>query len=356
MATPPLRCQADAPLDDANSLRLKANARCLIELQELEQWPAALDMLRTADRQPALLLGGGTNVVFASPRIERPVLRVRLSGIRMLGDRRRSPGERDTAIVEVAAGEPWDPFVRHMLSQGWQGLENLALIPGTVGAAPVQNIGAYGVEQDQVFEGLRALNLETGEDRWFSRAECDFGYRSSFFKSPAGAAWLIVAVRYRLARIAAARSTRIDYPDLRAELASRGIAWPGALDVADAVSAIRRRKLPDPAHLGNVGSFFKNPIVPAEVARALSDREPALPLWSTSSPARIKLSAAWMIDRCGWKGVRLGEAGVHPQHALVLVNHGQASGRDVLSLADQIRDSVQARFGVSLAIEPTVID
>jgi UDP-N-acetylmuramate dehydrogenase len=256
----------------------------------------------------------------------------------------------DTVIVQAAAGEAWDPLVRWTLSQGLAGLENLALIPGTVGAAPIQNIGAYGVELRDCFDSLDAINLGSGTARSFSADDCAFGYRDSVFKHADGADWLVTAVRLRLSRTP---DLKLDYGEIRAELTEARIVAPTPTDVADAVTRIRRRKLPDPAVIGNAGSFFKNPLIEPALAAALSAREPGLPCWPSGD--QIKVSAAWMIERCGFKGMRVGDAGVHERHALVLVNHGHARGSDILALARQIRGAVETRFGIRLEAEPMVV-
>ncbi len=333
---------ADAPLDALNTFGIRANARVLWRLDDETDLPQVLGALH-AEPEPALVLGGGSNLLITGD-IARPVLQVALRGIRVLED----DGER--AILEAAAGEPWDGLVRRSLSAGLCGLENLALIPGTAGAAPIQNIGAYGVELKDCFDSLDAIHLRDGTRRRFDAADCAFGYRDSLFKQPGGNAWLVLSVRLRLSR---RPRLRLDYGEIREELARAGVTSPSATDVADAVSAIRRRRLPDPAVLGNAGSFFKNPLVAPEVADALRLREPGLPMWPAGD--RVKLSAAWMIDRCGWKGHRDGDAGVHAAHALVLVNHGRATGAQLLALARRIRDSVRERFGVELEPEPLVV-
>jgi UDP-N-acetylmuramate dehydrogenase len=335
---------ADAPLRALNTFGIDARARVLWRLDDAADLPAVLAALRAEPGGDApLLLGGGSNLLVTGD-LERPVLQVALRGLRVVSD------EGDTAVIEAGAGESWDGLVRWSLARGLGGLENLALIPGTVGAAPIQNIGAYGVEQREAFEGLDAVDLACGAQRRFGASDCAFGYRDSVFKQPGGERWLIVAVRYRLHRRPA---LRLDYGEIRAELARAGIDAPSAADVADAVTTIRRRRLPDPAVLGNAGSFFKNPLVAPALAAALRAREPDLPAWPAGD--RIKLSAAWMIDRCGWKGHRDGDAGVHAAHALVLVNHGRASGAELLELARRIRESVLARYGVALEPEPVVV-
>jgi len=333
---------ADAPLDALNTFGIAARARVLWRVEDAADLPAVLAALRDDPAGPPLVLGGGSNLLLTGD-IGQPVLQVALKGRRIISD------DGDGVLVEAAAGESWDGLVRWTLAQGAAGLENLALIPGTVGAAPIQNIGAYGVELRECFDSLDAIDLRGGAARRFGAAECAFGYRDSVFKQPGGGRWLITAVRLRLSR---SPRLRLDYGDLRQELTRSGVVTPSATDVANAVSAIRRRKLPDPAVLGNAGSFFRNPIVCPAFAASLHEREPGLPAWPDGP--RVKLSAAWMIDRCGWKGHREGDAGVHAAHALVLVNHGHASGLQLLSLARRIRESVRDRFGVMLEPEPLI--
>ncbi len=333
---------AGAPLSALNTFGIAATARVLWRVESAADVTQVVRALRDEPGGAPLVLGGGSNLLLTGD-LERPVLQVAIRGRRVVSD------DGESVVVEAGAGEPWDPLVRWTLAQGAAGLENLALIPGTAGAAPIQNIGAYGVEQRDTFDSLDAVDLVDGTTRRFDAADCAFGYRDSVFKGPDGGRWLVVAVRWRLSRTP---RLAIDYGELRDELARAGVAAPGPVDVADAVSAIRRRKLPDPATLGNAGSFFKNPVVPAALADALRAREPGLPAWQAGE--RVKLSAAWMIDRCGWKGHRDGDAGVHAAHALVLVNHGAATGAQLLALARRIRDSVRARFGVELEPEPVI--
>jgi UDP-N-acetylmuramate dehydrogenase len=346
---------ADAPLRALNTFGIDARARRLVELRDPQALDAALALVRDDDVEP-LVLGGGSNLLISRPVLDQPVLHVALGGRRVVG---ATAG--GGVLVEAGAGEAWDPFVRWTLDQGLAGLENLALIPGTVGAAPIQNIGAYGVEMRERFDSLDAVHIFTGRRQRFDPSDCAFGYRDSLFKHGEGSGWIVLSVRFRLLRFPAPRvdagspssGLRLDYGEVRDELASRRVTAPTAVDVADAVSAIRRRKLPDPATLGNAGSFFKNPVVGAGVAAALQAREPGLPAWPTDQG--VKLAAAWMIERCGWKGRRVGDAGVHAHHALVLVNHGQATGAEILALARSIQSSVTERFGVRLEPEPVIV-
>lgn len=333
-----------------NSFGVEARAARLIEIDDTARLARLAGYLRG---EPApLLLGGGSNILFTRDP-SMPVVRIAIRGRRLLSDDSRS------VVVEAGAGENWNEFVDWTLAQGCCGLENLSLIPGTVGASPIQNIGAYGVEMREHFESLDAVSLLDGSHRRFDAADCGFGYRDSVFRQPQGRGWAIAAVRFRLARAA---PLQLDYGEIRDELRDSGIARPAAGDVARAVSAIRRRKLPDPAVLGNAGSFFRNPIVEASIADALSALHPAMPRFAVSADeaatdrgARVKLSAGWLIERCGWKGFRDGDAGVHERHALVLVNHGNATGAQVYALARRIAESVHDRFGIELAPEPTIV-
>lgn len=292
---------------------------------------------------PLLPLGGGSNLLLTRD-VPALVLHMASRGKRIIDE---SAGQ---VIVEVEAGEPWHPFVLWSLEQGLMGLENLSLIPGTVGASPIQNIGAYGVEIKDVFSGLTALDIETGALRDFALADCAFAYRDSVFKQMPGR-YLILRVRFALRRQA---PLHLEYGPIRQRLAEQGVVEPTAVDVSRAVCAIRSEKLPDPRELGNAGSFFKNPLVSAETAHALRAAYPDLVAYPQDA-GLVKLAAGWLIERAGWKGFRDGDAGVHRLQALVLVNHGQATGEQLLGLARRIQADVLERFDVSLEIEPNVL-
>ena len=337
----PLSVVDGASLKALNSFGVDARARRLVTLVDPADTDAALSLLGQARER--LVLGAGSNVLFTGD-YGGTVLCMRTQGRRLLGE------DRGESVVQAEAGENWDEFVRWTLSQGLCGLENLSLIPGTVGASPMQNIGAYGVEIRERFAGLDAVRIADGTRRQFVAPDCEFGYRDSVFKHPRGAGWLIERVRFRLSRDS---SASLGYGELREELARRGIVSASPAEVADTVRALRRRKLPDPAALGNAGSFFKNPVLPRQAASALLAAHPGLPHWPAGP--EVKVSAAWMIERCGWKGKRESDAGVHASHALVLVNHGHASGGQILALAALIRVSVMDTFGVELEVEPTVV-
>lgn len=332
---------SEQDLDACNTLGLPAHARVL-HVREHSILPGLSRLVQQGER--VFVLGGGSNVVM-SAQPQCLIAKIETCGVRLLSE---GP---DAWVVEAQAGEPWHAFVATCLAQGWPGLENLALIPGTVGAAPVQNIGAYGLELEQRVHSVLAWDIEAAQQVELSPAECGFAYRDSMFKRSQSGRWLILAVRFRLPRVWQAH---LSYPDLQRHPLLQG-AEVSAQQVFDAVCEIRRRKLPDPAVLGNAGSFFKNPLIPASDAQALLARFPGLVSYPQAD-GRVKLAAGWLIDQAGWKGRRLGPVGMHAQQALVLVNHGGATAEDVRRLADAVCDEVLARFGVTLEQEPVALD
>jgi UDP-N-acetylmuramate dehydrogenase len=345
---PGYRLSEDARLDARNTFGVAARAPMLVEVSDAASLPGLLaqPMLRDG---PLLVLGGGSNLLFAGDA-PGAVLALETRGMQVLAE------DAGSAIVRADAGGEWHALVLWTLGHGLAGLENLALIPGTVGAAPIQNIGAYGVEVREHIHAVEAVERRTGEVHRLSADECGFGYRDSRFKREPDR-YVVTAVEFALSRTP---RLRLDYAGIGEELAAMGIDASLAdnlrpSQVAEAVCRIRRRKLPDPAVIGNAGSFFKNPIVPVAQADALQAANPALPAFRGSDDATRKLSAAWLIDACGWKGHRDGDAGVAESHALVLVNHGGASGAQLLDLARRIVASVRERFGVALEPEPRII-
>ncbi len=342
-----VRITHNASLKPFNSFAVAANAAKLVELLDETSLEQALQAC--GPQGPELILGGGSNLLLTRS-LDGAVLRIVTQGYRVI-ERRGSE-----LIVEASAGVAWHEFVLWTLAQGWAGLENLALIPGSVGASPIQNIGAYGVELQQQFAGLSAVHLRSGEHREFTAIDCDFGYRASNFKKPHYQDWLILRVRFS---VSANNCLRLTYGEIQSELAKHSSAEPSARDVAEAVIRIRTRKLPSPAVIGNAGSFFKNPILDRDAALQLLSRYPDMPQFpvvaTEDTQPSVKISAAWLIERCGWKGVRQGDAGVYAQHALVLVNHGSASGAQLLQLARNIQDSVAQRFGILIEPEPRII-
>ncbi|SMC28649.1 UDP-N-acetylmuramate dehydrogenase [Andreprevotia lacus DSM 23236] len=329
----------DAALTSLNTLGLTASAARFATVREHAD---LLQLLADATLRAQLwhVLGGGSNLVLPE-RVEGLTVQVAVPGRRLLRE------DDDAYYVAAGGGENWHDFVQWTLAQGWGGLENLSLIPGTVGAAPIQNIGAYGVEvKDRLF-ALTAWSLQDGAPRVFSNAECAFAYRDSIFKQAEAGRWLIAEVVFRLPKNAPLVT---GYGDLQQEIAAQGLPLSHA-GVAQAVMAVRRRKLPDPAQIGNAGSFFKNPIIAASQRDALLQQFPQL----VSYPAGeglAKLAAGWLIEQAGWKGRRLGPVGMYEKQALVLVNHGGAARADVAALTAAVQGDVAARFGVQLEAEP----
>ena len=336
-----------ARLDARNTFGVAATAPMLVEVSDAGALPEVFGygMLREG---PVLVLGGGSNLLFAADPAG-VVLAMVGQGIALIGDDGDDGG---AAIVRADAGVVWHDLVLWTLGRGLSGLENLALIPGTTGAAPIQNIGAYGVEVRECIHVVEAFDRSTGKVVRLDAAQCAFGYRDSRFKHEPDR-FVVTAVEFRLPRMFQPRAS---YAGIAEELQAMGVqAPPRASQVAEAVIRIRRRKLPDPALLGNAGSFFKNPIVPREQAEALAARHTGMPAFPAAGDALRKLSAAWLIDQCGWKGHRDGDAGIAASHALVLVNHGNATGAQLLGLARRVAGSVLERFGVALEPEPRII-
>ncbi|NWB60344.1 MULTISPECIES: UDP-N-acetylmuramate dehydrogenase [unclassified Pseudomonas] len=334
-----LQVRAQVSLKPFNSFGIDVRARLFAEAHNDADVREALAC--AAEQQlPLLVIGGGSNLLLTQD-IDALVLRMASQGIRVLHD------DGVQVVVEAEAGEAWHPFVLWTLAKGFSGLENLSLIPGTVGAAPMQNIGAYGVEIKDVFSGLTALDRQTGELRDFSLAECNFAYRDSLFKHEVGR-WLILRVRFALSR---AVHLKLEYGPVRQRLTEQGIAQATPSDVSRAICSIRSEKLPDPAVLGNAGSFFKNPLVSQALAAELQRQYPDLVAYPQAD-GQMKLAAGWLIDKAGWKGFRDGDAGVHRLQALVLVNYGAASGQDIAGLALRIQQDIEKRFKVVLEMEP----
>ncbi len=313
--------------------------------------------------QPKFVLGGGSNVVLTGD-VKPLVLKVEIMGRQQVGETAKA------FIIEAGAGENWHDFVAWTLEQGYPGLENLALIPGTVGASPVQNIGAYGVELQDRFDSLDAMDLQTGQVFTLNAAQCAFGYRDSVFKHSSAASTekgqqalglkdraLILRVRFALPKL---WKPVLGYADIDKKVAESGCSQPTAQQLFDWVCEIRRAKLPDPAVIGNAGSFFKNPTVTPEQCADIIERDPKVVHYRLADGS-VKLAAGWLIDSCGWRGKSVGQAGVYEKQALVLVNRGGsadgdgATGGEVMTLAKAIQTSVYERFGLMLEIEPVVV-
>jgi UDP-N-acetylmuramate dehydrogenase len=333
-------------LQSHNTFGFDVRARLACTIAHESQLLAAVRDPRAAGL-PRLVLGGGSNVVLTRD-FDGLALLIALRG------RRVAREDADAWYVEAAAGEDWHAFVAWTLATGMPGLENLALIPGTVGAAPIQNIGAYGLEMGERFVSLRALELASGETVELDAQACQFGYRDSFFKRAGRDRFVILSVTFRLPKRWAPRAGYADIARTLSDARDGDATSPTPQAIFDAVVAVRRAKLPDPLQLGNAGSFFKNPVVETAHFERLRQQEPELVSYRQPD-GRVKLAAGWLIDRCGWKGRALGEAAVHERQALVLVNRGGASGAQVLALARAIQQDVRARFGVELEAEPVVL-
>ena len=330
-----LQVQPQVSLKPFNSFGVDVRAQLFAEAHSDADVREAL-AYAVAHDVPLLVIGGGSNLLLTAD-IPALVLRMATRGIRVISD------DGNRVVIEAEAGEPWHPFVQHTLAQGLSGLENLSLIPGTVGAAPMQNIGAYGVEIKDVFAGLTALDRQTGELRDFTLEECNFAYRDSLFKQQPGR-WLILRVRFALDRIA---HLHLEYGPVRQRLTEQGIEQPTPTDVSRAICSIRSEKLPDPAVLGNAGSFFKNPLVSAAIVARIKEQHPDVVAYAQPN-GQMKLAAGWLIERAGWKGFREADAGVHKLQALVLVNYGPATGLQLLDLAQSIQKDIAERFHVDL--------
>ncbi|MGV3546294.1 MAG: UDP-N-acetylmuramate dehydrogenase [Pedobacter sp.] len=289
-----------------------------------------------------LVLGGGSNMLFTKD-YDGLILKISISGINVKED-------GSDVFVTAGAGEVWDDLVKYCVGRGYAGIENLTLIPGTVGASPIQNIGAYGVEIKDVLESCTAFEIATGEIKTFSRAECEFAYRESIFKGKLKGKYIITSVTYKLSKTA---NIQTHYGAINAEMERRGIANPTIADVSEVVAAIRVSKLPDPSTIGNAGSFFKNPIIDKSVFDGLVSQFPDMPHYPAPD-TRVKLAAGWLIEACGFKGVVEGNTGTWKNQALVLVNHGGATGQEVYRFSEKIINTVQEKFGVLLEREVNI--
>jgi UDP-N-acetylmuramate dehydrogenase len=334
-----VKIQQNVSLKQYNTFGIDVKAKYFVEVTSLEELKAVLGSEEYPDK---FILGGGSNMLLTKD-VEALVILIGLKGIRI------TEKEPSFTHVEVMAGENWHHLVLWTLEQDLGGLENLSLIPGSVGSAPIQNIGAYGVELKDHFHHCEVMDLDTQETSTFSLAECQFGYRDSYFKKEGKGKYVITSVTFRLSSIDHVLHT--GYGTIEAELAATGIAHPTIQDISRAVIRIRQSKLPDPKILGNSGSFFKNPVISLKHYQDLLQDHPQLPSYKVADNA-VKIPAAWLIEACGFKGKRVGDAGVHKNQALVLVNYGNASGTELLALARKIQRSVSDAFGIT--IEPEV--
>jgi UDP-N-acetylmuramate dehydrogenase len=331
-------------LKEFNTFGIDVKAKLFAKVTTIDELK---EVLRTEEAKTAelLFLGGGSNMLLKGD-LDKFVIKLELSGIDLLEE-----GGKEV-LISSGAGVVWHDFVMHTLDQGWFGLENLSLIPGCVGASPIQNIGAYGVEIKDRFEYLEALNLSTLEIEKFDLNACQFGYRESVFKQALKGKYVIVNVAYRLSKVP---SVNTSYGAINQQLEDMGIANPSPKDVSNAVIAIRQSKLPDPKEIGNSGSFFKNPIVKKEVAEKLKEQHTNMPSYPVNDQ-EVKLAAGWLIDQSGWKGRQIDNYGVHKMQALVLVNYGGATGQQIFNLSEDIIKDVHEKFGVTLEREVNIIE
>ncbi len=330
----------DHSLKSYNTFGIEASCRVLYKIQSAKD---LIEILKSTEG-PYFILGGGSNLLISKDQ-NLTVLKNEIEGKSVIHH------NDDEVYIKVGGGEDWHQFVLWTIAQGYGGVENLSLIPGTVGASPIQNIGAYGVELDQVFFELEAINMATLEETIFTKEDCTFGYRDSIFKRKLKGKYFITSVTFKLTL----RDHKINmsYGAIKDVLSENKITKPTIKDVSDAVIEIRTRKLPDPAVIGNSGSFFKNPIISSEEFDHLKSLHSEMP--SYPHPDGVKVPAGWLIDQAGWKGKRKGDAGCYKNQALVIVNHGKATGDEILSFAYLIIEDVKNKYGITLVPEVNII-
>lgn len=333
--------QEHVSLRPFHTFGLDVKARWMLTIQAEEDLIEFLADNRFSNR-PLLILGGGSNVLFRKD-FDGVLIKNEILGVEILEE------TEEEILVKVGAGENWHRFVLYALEQGWYGIENLSLIPGTIGAAPIQNIGAYGVEIKTVFDHLEAIHLETFQTTSFTNQDCRFGYRDSIFKREAKGKYLISRVALRLSKVP---TPNLSYGALQKEI--QDVENPTPRDVSEAVIRVRQSKLPDPAEIGNAGSFFKNPEIPRELFDQILNSHPTAPSYPVNDQL-VKVPAGWLIETAGWKGLRRGDYGVHARQALVLVNYGNAKGAEIYDLSSEILASVQEKFGITLEREVQIV-
>ena len=324
-----------------NTFGIDVKARNFIAVSTIEELRL---VLKKNYSQDLFILGGGSNMLLTKD-VDFTVLQINLKGIEVVEE------DADTVVLKASAGENWHQFVLYTLENNYGGVENLSLIPGNVGTAPIQNIGAYGVELKDTFVSCEAIDIQTLESRTFTEEECEFGYRNSIFKNDAKDKYIITSVSFRLAKHS--HNLHTTYGAIDKALIEMGIEKPTIKDVSNAVIRIRQEKLPDPKILGNSGSFFKNPVVTKSDLDNLQKNFPEIPFYIVSEE-EIKIPAGWLIDKAGLKGYREGDAGVHKNQALVLVNYGGASGKEILDLSKKIQQEIYSQFQIHLQPEVNI--
>ncbi|MCB0456806.1 MAG: UDP-N-acetylmuramate dehydrogenase [Flavobacteriaceae bacterium] len=329
-------------LKNFNTFGIDCKARYFASVTSIDELK---QILSSEKGNETFILGGGSNILLTK-NIDALVLHINLKGITVVSE------NESHVFVEANGGENWHEFVQYCIANHWGGIENLSLIPGNVGTAPIQNIGAYGVELKDVFESCNALHKKTLQERTFSLDECQFGYRDSIFKTSERGNYIITSVQFRLTK--KDHLLKTSYGDIQKELEQKHIQNPTIKDISEAVIAIRKSKLPNPKELGNSGSFFKNPVISATDFNQFRLQFPEAPFYEVSA-TQFKIPAGWLIEKAGFKGQRFGDAGVHKNQALVLVNYGNATGTEIWELAIAIQEKVKALFGIYIEPEVTVI-
>lgn len=337
-----MNIQENISLKNYNTFGIDVKAKFFVEITGLVQLQKALELKAYPKK---FIISGGSNMLLTKD-IDALVMHIQLKGITVVEE------DEDSVEVKVMAGENWHELVMWSLEQGYGGLENLSLIPGNVGTAPIQNIGAYGVELKDVFVSCAAMDVKTGELEGFDNEACEFGYRDSIFKNKAKGKYIITSVVLKLTKKNHVLHT--GYGSIENELKNRGIVHPTIQDISNAVIAIRKSKLPNPNEIGNSGSFFKNPIISKKAFDKFIKRNPNAPFYEVDEN-QYKIPAGWLIEQCGFKGKRFGDAGVHEKQALVLVNHGNASGKEILDVAQKIQEEVQKTFKIKIQSEVNII-
>jgi len=332
----------NASLKPFNTFGIDANAQSYCDIRSME---TLKNILREQHSKPLFFLGGGSNMLLTKD-IEALVLHINLKGIEVVSE------TDDSVIIKAMAGENWHNFVLWCLKHNYGGIENLSLIPGNMGTAPIQNIGAYGVELKDVFVSCEAINVNHQNLKIFSKSDCNFGYRESIFKQDLKGNYIITSVNLKLTKNN--HKLRVDYGAIKNELHALQIVNPTIQDISNAVIAIRQSKLPDPKEIGNSGSFFKNPIVSTEVFKTLQTNFSDAPSYAISAD-EVKIPAGWLIEKAGFKGKRFKDYGVHDKQALVLVNYGNASGKDILELAQLIQKTVKRLFNIKIETEVNIL-
>jgi UDP-N-acetylmuramate dehydrogenase len=340
--TPRLEILNNFSLKNHNTFGIDAKARQFVAVNTTEELKSILLQFKNDDK---FILGGGSNMLLTKD-IDALVIHIDLKGIKIIKE------EEDYVWIESQAGENWHEFVLWNINQNFGGIENMSLIPGNVGTTPVQNIGAYGVEMKDTFISCDALKIDTLEIKTFTKEECKFGYRESIFKNEIKDKYIITSVIFKLTK--RKHKINISYGDISKELEKNNISSPSIKDVSDAVIAIRQSKLPDPKDLGNSGSFFKNPIIAKSEFEKIHTQYPEMPHY-TISESTVKVPAGWLIEKAGFKGKRFGDAGIHKNQALVLVNYGNATGQEILAVSKNIQETIKKDFGISIEAEVNII-